>query len=162
VAPARTSEETDLEDTLSGLESPAARAATPAAVLEREETTEVWGPVEDEPEPRSERRPRRRWGRRLIWTLVGLTFVVAVIAAAFWAITRANFIGADEDGNVVVYQGVPWDLGGGIDLYRPRYVSRLQAVQLTEDERRALFDHSLLSYEDARSRLDRYEAEGVP
>jgi serine/threonine protein phosphatase PrpC len=162
VAPARTSEETDLEDTLSGLDAPAARAATPAAVLEREDTTEVWGPVEDEPEPERERRPQRRWGRRLIWTLVGLTFVVAVIAAAFWAMTRANFIGADEDGNVVVYQGLPWDLGGGIDLYRPRYVSRLQAVQLTEGERRALLDHSLLSYEDARSRLDRYEAEGVP
>jgi hypothetical protein len=89
-------------------------------------------------------------------------FVVAVVAAAFWALSRANFIGADEDGNVVVYQGVPWGLGGGIDLYRPRYVSRLQAVQLTDAERRSLFDHDLVSYDDARRLLARYEAEGVP
>jgi PPM family protein phosphatase len=162
VALADTRDEADLEDTLSGLEAPAVRAATPAAVLEREEPTEVWGPPEDDPEPARERRPQRRWGRRLIWTLVGITFVAALIAAAFWAMSRANFIGADEEGNVVVYQGVPWGLGGGIDLYRPRYVSRLQAVQLTENERAALFDHSLLSYDDARARLDRFEAEGVP
>ena len=88
--------------------------------------------------------------------------MLALIAAAFWALARANFIGADEDGNVVVYQGVPWGLGGGIDLYRARYVSRLQAVQLSPSERAALFDHALVSYDDARARLARYEAEGVP
>jgi PPM family protein phosphatase len=162
VALADTHTESDLEDTLSGLETPAVRAASPAAVLEREETTEVWGPPEGETERPPARRRRRSWGRRLIWALVGLTFSVAVIAAAVWAITRANFIGADEDGHVVVYQGFPWELGGGIDLYRPRYVSQLRAVQLTEAERRELFDHSLLSEDDARARLERYEAEGVP
>lgn len=154
--------EADLEDTLSGLEVPAVRAASPAAVLEREETTEVWGPVEDEAEPERQPSPRRPWGRRLLWTAVALAFALAVIAAAFWALSRANFIGADEEGNVVVYQGVPWGLGGGVDLYRARYVSRLQAVQLGEAERRALFDHALLSYDDARRRLAPYEAEGVP
>jgi protein phosphatase len=151
----------DLEDTLTGLETPAVPAAAPAAVLEREETTEVWGPAEDEPEPERPR-AKRRWGRRIIWALVALTFAIGVIAVAFWAISRANFIGADEEGNVVVYQGVPWGLGGGIDLYRPKYVSRLQAVQLTEAERRELFDHALTSYDDARARLAPYEAEGVP
>ena len=162
VAVADRSEQADLEDTLTGLEVPAALAASPAAVLEREETTQVWGPPEDEAEPAAERRPRRNWGRRLLWAVIALAFVLAVIAAAYWAIARANFIGADEEGNVVVYQGVPWGLGGGIDLYRPRYVSRLQAVQLTEEERHALFDHSLLAYDDALGRLARYEAEGVP
>jgi serine/threonine protein phosphatase PrpC len=160
VAPPERHAEPDLEDTLSGLE--AVRAASPAAVLEREETTEVWGPPEEELEPGRPRPRRRSWGRRLLWTAVALGFTVAVIAAAFWAISRANFIGADEEGNVVVYQGVPWGLGGDIDLYRARYVSRLQAIQLTEDERRELFDHSLLSYDDALTRLARYEAEGVP
>jgi serine/threonine protein phosphatase PrpC len=162
VAPPEARAEPDLEDTLSGLEAPV-RTASPAAVLEREKTTEVWGPMEEEEEePAPERRPRRSWGRRFVWAVIVLAFTLAVIAAAFWAISRANFIGADEEGNVVVYQGVPWGLGSGIDLYRPRYVSRLQAVQLTEAERRELFDHSLLSYEDARARLARYEEEGVP
>jgi serine/threonine protein phosphatase PrpC len=154
--------ETDLEDTLTGLEATAVRAAGPAAVLERED--EQWGPAleDEEPEPAPVPRKRRSWRRRVFWSVLGLAFVLALIAAAFWALARANFIGADEDGNVVVYQGVPWGLGGGIDLYRARYVSRLRAVQLSPSERAALFDHALVSYDDARARLARYEAEGVP
>jgi serine/threonine protein phosphatase PrpC len=156
--------EADLEDTLSGLEVPTLQAASPTAVLEREgdEETQVWGPPMDEEEPKRTQAKPRRWGRRLFWSVLGLAFVLAVIAAAFWALSRANFIGADEDGNVVVYQGVPWELGGGIDLFRPRYVSRLQAGQLTEPERKSLFSHDLISYDTARDRLAPYEAEGVP
>jgi PPM family protein phosphatase len=157
--------ETDLEDTLSGLEAPAALAASPAAVLERDEETQAWGRPLDEEEPQQKpAKPvkRRRWGRRIFWSVLGLAFVLAVIAAAFWALSRANFIGADEDGNVVVYQGVPWELGGGIDLFRARYVSRLQAVQLAEPERKSLFNHHLISYDEARDRLAPYEAEAVP
>jgi PPM family protein phosphatase len=167
VAPPNGRGETDLEDTLSGVEAPAALAASPTAVLEREESeeTQAWGRRLDAEEP--QRKPakppkRRRWGRRLFWSVLGLTFVLAVIAAAFWALSRANFIGADENGNVVVYQGVPWELGGGIDLFRARYVSRLQTVQLAEPERRTLFNHDLISYDEARDRLAPYEAEGVP
>jgi PPM family protein phosphatase len=166
VAPVDTHGETDLEDTLTGLDATALRTAAPAAVLEREEvaTPESWGPAIDDEKPTSEpdrKRRRPRWRRRLVWSLLGLAFVLAVIAAAFWALSRANFIGADEDGNVVVYQGVPWGLGGGIDLYRARYVSRLRAVQLTSAERATLFDHHLISYDQAKARLARYEAEGV-
>jgi serine/threonine protein phosphatase PrpC len=102
------------------------------------------------------------WGRRAVLGALGLAFVTAIFAAAFWALTRANFIGVDEDGNVAVYQGVPWDLGGGVHLYRPRYVSQLQAVQLTPSERALLLDHKLSSYDSARDRLDPYEQEASP
>jgi PPM family protein phosphatase len=166
VAPPERRGETDLEDTLSGLEVPAV-AASPTALLERDgdEETQAWGRPLDEDKP--QRKPAkpakpRRWGWRIFWSVLGLAFVLAVIAAAFWALSRANFIGADEDGNVVVYQGVPWELGGGIDLFRARYVSRLHAVQLAEPERKSLFNHDLISYEEARARLAPYEAEGVP
>jgi PPM family protein phosphatase len=158
-------EEADLEDTLSGLEAPTLRAASPAAVLDREadeERTEEWGPPVDQAEPEPKRRAEGHWGRKALWALLALTFVLALIAAAFWALSRANFIGADEDGNVVVYQGVPYGLGGGVELFRARYVSRLKAIQLTEAERKALFNHSLVSYDDARDRIAPYEAEGVP
>jgi serine/threonine protein phosphatase PrpC len=155
--------ETDLEDTLAGLETPL-RAAVPAAVLERteERTPEAWGPALDEPEPARAPKKKGRWGRRIVWSLLGILFVLGVVSAAFWALSRANFVGADEDGYVVVYQGVPWGLGGGIDLYRARYVSRLRAVQLTQTERATLFDHSLVSYDEARDRLARYEEEANP
>jgi PPM family protein phosphatase len=155
--------EADLEDTISGLDAPSIRTAVPAAVLERDREAELepWGPAEEEEPARPPRRPRR-WGRRFLWSLLAVLFVLAVVGAAFWALSRANFIGADDDGYVVIYQGVPWELGGGIELFRARYVSRLQAVQLTEAERKALFDHDLISYDEARRRLARYEAEGVP
>jgi protein phosphatase len=150
----------DLEDTMTGLEAPTLQTA----LLEREQELEAepWGPAVDEiePEPAPGRPPQ--WRRRLFWSLLGAVFVLGVIAASFWALSRANFIGANEDGYVVVYQGVPWELGGGVDLFRPRYVSRLKAVQLTEVERKQVFDHELISYDEARQRLARYEAEGVP
>jgi PPM family protein phosphatase len=156
--------ETDLEDTLTGLEAATVRTAAAAATVESEDTLDAgeWGASLDDEEPAPKRRRERHWGRRVFWSVLALAFVLAVIAAAFWALSRANFIGADEDGNVVVYQGVPYGLGGGIDLFRPRYVSRLQAVQLSPDERADLFDHDLMSYDEARDRIAPYEAEGVP
>ena len=163
VAPPNGRGEADLEDTITGLEAPTLRTAVPAAVLEREQEPELeaWGPA-DEGEPGPAPSRPRRWQRRLIWSSLAIAFALAVVAAAFWALSRANFIGADEDGNVVVYQGVPWELGGGIDLFRARYVSRLQAVQLSEAERKSLFDHELMSYDEARQRLAPYEQAGVP
>ncbi|MEO8291257.1 MAG: Stp1/IreP family PP2C-type Ser/Thr phosphatase [Gaiellaceae bacterium] len=153
--------EDDLEDTLTGLEAPALRTAAPATVMKR---AKEWGPPAEEPPgpPPAEPDRRPRWGRRLMLSALGVAFVAGIIAAAFWALSRANFVGVDEDGNVAVYQGLPWDLGGGVHLYRPRYVSQLRAVQLSEGERAALFDHSLASYDQARSKIARYEKEAVP
>jgi PPM family protein phosphatase len=156
------SQDEDLEDTLTGLEAPAMAAAPAAtAVAERE-----WGPALDEeeppPRPAAAGTGEPRWGRRAVLGALGLAFVAAIFAAAFWALTRANFIGVEEDGHVAVYQGVPWDLGGGVHLYRPRYVSQLQAVQLTPSEREVLLDHALSSYDSARDRLDAYEQEASP
>ena len=156
--------ETDLEDTLTGLEAAAVQSAVATTAVESEETVDAseWGASSDDEEPQRKRRREGHWGRRALWSVLALAFVLALVAAAFWALSRANFIGADEDGNVVVYQGVPYGLGGGIDLFRPRYVSRLQAVQLSADERADLFDHALMSYDEARDRIAPYEAEGVP
>jgi serine/threonine protein phosphatase PrpC len=163
VAPPDGRGEADLEDTITGLEAPTLRTAVPAAVLEREQEAELepWGPA-DEAAPAQAPPRQRRWQRRLSWSLLAIAFALAVVAAAVWALSRANFIGADEDGHVVVYQGVPWELGGGVDLFRARYVSRLQAVQLSEAERKSLFDHELTSYDEARQRLAPYEEAGVP
>ena len=85
-----------------------------------------------------------------------------ILGGALFGLSRAYFVGADEDGNVTVYQGVPFDLSDGVGLYRERYVSRLQAAQLSPDERAELFDHQLVSYDRALSRVNGYEAEAVP
>ena len=147
-----------LEDTLTGLEAPTIAAPAATAVAERE-----WGPaLDEEPAPRPAPVETRSWGRRAVLGALALAFVAAILAVAFWALTRANFIGVEEDGNVAVYQGVPWDLGGGVHLYRAKYVSQLQAVQLTPSERATLLDHTLSSYDSARDRLASYEQEASP
>jgi PPM family protein phosphatase len=138
-------QEPDLEDTLTGLSpvAPAAAAAPEAA-------------------PERARRRRPRWRTRVLWAALGLGFVALLLGAALFGLSRAYFVGADENGNVTVYQGVPFDLSDGVGLYHERYVSRLQSAQLAPDERRTLFDHELLSYDEALARVEAYEAEAVP
>ncbi|MGH3037727.1 MAG: Stp1/IreP family PP2C-type Ser/Thr phosphatase [Gaiellaceae bacterium] len=141
-------QEADLEDTLTDL--PPVASAT---------TVEPDGP---DPAPERPRRRSPRWKGRLLWAAFGLGFVAVLIGGALYGLSRAYFVGADSNGNVTVYQGVPFDLSDGVGLYRERYVSRLQSAQLAPDERRALFDHELLSYDEARARIAVYEAEAVP
>jgi PPM family protein phosphatase len=98
----------DLEDTLSGLEASTLTGPAPVATVRERE----WGPaVDDEPaRPVAPPASRSGWGRRAVLAALSLAFVAGIVASAFWALSRANFIGVDEDGNVAVYQGVPWDL----------------------------------------------------
>jgi serine/threonine protein phosphatase PrpC len=133
----------ELEDTLTDLPPVAAKAE----------------PAQSEPRPR---RKRPHWGRRILWTTLGLGFVGLVLAGALYGLSRAYFIGSDAEGNVTVYQGVPFDFRDGVGLYRERYVSQLQSAQLSPEERAELFDHQLVSYERALARVAGYEAEAVP
>jgi PPM family protein phosphatase len=138
----------ELEDTLTNLQPvqappPGARTTQPSV------------------EPARPRR-KRRWGRRLLWAAIALGLVALLLGGALVGLSRAYFVGADEQGNIVVYQGVPFDIRDGVGLYRERYVSRVLASQLSPEERAALFDHELVSYERARARVAVYEAEAVP
>jgi len=58
---------------------------------------------------------------------------------------------------VAVYQGIPWNVVGHVKLYRTVYVSPLLSAQLSQGERKKLFDHSLRSKSSARAELRRYE-----
>ena len=135
----------ELEDTLTNLQPVAPSRPVPVAI-----------------EPAKPRKKRRGWGRRVVWAVLALALLALFLGGALYGLSRAYFVGADEQGNVVVYQGVPFDLTAGTGLYRERYVSRLQASQLSPEERAALFDHELVSYDRARARVAVYEAEAVP
>ncbi len=149
----------DLEDTLSGLEAPASTEPQVAEAGAAEEPEERgWEPLPPTAHAAGER-PRRRWGRRLLLALAVLALVAILLAVGFWGLANAHFVGADEDGRVAVYQGLPYDVGGGVALYRARYVSRVLAVQLSYEERLGLFDHELMSYDSARDRVAPFEAE---
>jgi PPM family protein phosphatase len=149
----------DLEDTLSGLEPPAKVEQRVADAGEAEEPRERgWEPL-DATAHASGEKPRRRWGRRLLLALAAVALVAVLLAVAFWGLANAHFVGADEDGRVAVYQGLPYDVGGGVALYRARYVSRVLAAQLSHEERLDLFDHELMSYDSARGRVAPFEVE---
>jgi PPM family protein phosphatase len=152
----------DDEDTLTGLAVPA--DLEEAGARHRDDDWVVPDePAEDhegDPEPAPARRRRR--SRPLVLALTGLAILAVAAGLALWGFASAHFIGARPDGRVAVYQGVPWNLGGNVHLYREVYVSPLYTAQLTQKERRQLFDHSLVSLGDARAKLRPYEAEASP
>ena len=96
-------------------------------------------------------------GRRALFALLALLAVIALCGVAVWGLWRSHFVGAESDGHVVVYQGLPWNVVGNVKLYRPVYVSPLLAAQLSQGERQQLFDHHLRSDASARAQVRRYE-----
>jgi PPM family protein phosphatase len=105
---------------------------------------------------RQPERPRRA-GRRALLATLALVLAAGACAFVVWGLWRSHFVGAEADGHVAVYQGVPWNIAGGVRLYRPVYLSPLLASQLSQDERRRLFDHRLRSDDSARAAVRRYE-----
>jgi PPM family protein phosphatase len=101
--------------------------------------------------PRRSRRPRT--------IAVASVAVVLALAAGLglWGLSRAHFVGAERSGHIAVYQGVPWDLFGGIRLYRLQYRSPVLAAQLSQAERQRLFDHHLESSGKALREVRSYE-----
>ena len=91
--------------------------------------------------------------------LAALALVILVAACGFaaWGLWRTHFVGAEPDGHVAVYQGVPWNLVGNVKLYRAVYVSPVLTAQLSQVERHKLFDHTLRSDGSARAAVRRYE-----
>jgi PPM family protein phosphatase len=100
--------------------------------------------------------PRGR-GRGILIATVAATLLVCASGFVVWGLWRSHFVGAEADGHVAVYQGVPWNIVGNVHLYRTVYVSPLLTAQLSQRERHKLFDHSLHSEDSARAAVRRYE-----
>ena len=140
----------DDETTLSGIE--ALPVLTDTTMLSRDDLERLAAAQE---------RPKRRVSRVAI--VAGSVGAVVILAGlVVWSLSRSYFVGAQQDGHVAVYQGFPWNVVGGVKLYRVRYESPVLAGQLSRAERRKLFDHNLESYDAAVRAVKRYEAEVVP
>ncbi len=101
--------------------------------------------------------------RRLVLLAPALAFLLALVGLGVFTVSTAHFIGAEPDGHVAVYQGLPYDLPGGIHLYRlARVSSHLYAAQLTASERQRVFDHDLHGYGDATRELRKLEGDVYP
>ena len=90
------------------------------------------------------------------------TLVVVLAALVVWSLSRSYFVGAEANGKIAVYQGFPWNIAGGVKLYRIRYESPVLAGELSQSERRKLFGHDLRTYDAALRAVQQYEAEVVP
>ena len=106
-------------------------------------------------------RPPRRPRLAILLTVVAIA-VVGLGALGVFGLSRSHFVGAEPDGHLAVYQGMPWDLGFGIRLYRRVYESPLVTANFTPSERRRLLDHSLISRDKALAELHSYEQDVVP
>jgi serine/threonine protein phosphatase PrpC len=96
-------------------------------------------------------------GRRLLGAALALTLLIGASGFVVWGLWRSHFVGAEADGHVAVYQGVPWNIVGNVHLYRTTYVSPVLAAQLSQAERRKLFDHTLRSEGSALAAVRGYE-----
>jgi serine/threonine protein phosphatase PrpC len=105
---------------------------------------------------------RHRRVPRTAIAVVSATIVVVLAALVVWTLSRSYFVGVQPDGHIAVYQGFPWNIVGSIRLYRDRYESPVLAGQLSQSERRKLFDHDLRTYGRALGAVKQYEADVVP
>ncbi len=105
--------------------------------------------------------PRRR--RRVVTPgrLLFLGAIVGVLGALWLATREVYFVGVDEQrGNeVTVYQGLPYDLPLGIQLYSAVMPSGVTLDSVPPARRKAFTDHQLRKREDAES-LVRAAAQG--
>jgi len=91
---------------------------------------------------------RRRW-KPGIGTVLALFVAALVLSGVYFASQAIYFVGADREGFVSVYQGVPYELPLGINLYREDYISGINLSQLPANERTTITEHSLRSRSDA-------------
>ena len=156
----------ELEDTVTGLDGEAVRAASVAG-RDREEKPQQTDTAVDRPtrdpgrkvtpeaahRSRREAQPattsaegrRRVSGRRVAVGAAALLVGAALVVGAVAGLRSVYFIGQDRRGLVAVYRGLPYELPAGIKLYEERYVSPVPVRSLRPFERRRLLDHELRS-----------------
>ncbi|HKH42179.1 MAG TPA: Stp1/IreP family PP2C-type Ser/Thr phosphatase [Solirubrobacterales bacterium] len=91
--------------------------------------------------------PSRR--RRALRWAAGLLVVAAVVAGAVLFVRSIYFLGTDDQGNVAVYRGLPYELPLGVNLYSEQSSIPVQVGTLSEERQRAVTDHDLRGKDDA-------------
>jgi protein phosphatase len=100
--------------------------------------------------------------RRVVNALVSLLVLGAVVAGLYALSRQVYFVGTNDGGLVTVYQGIPYELPFGVDLYEQHYASGMPARAIPTRRRGRVLDHEWRSREDAvdlvraleRGRLD--------
>jgi protein phosphatase len=94
-------------------------------------------------------RRRRRSGRAALRVVLGLLLVAAVLGGLYALSRQVYFVGTNDAGLVTVYQGIPYELPFGINLYEQEYASGMPARAIPARRRERVLDHEWRSREDA-------------
>ena len=100
---------------------------------------------------------KRRWPARLAKGLLALLIVAGLGAAAWYGSRQVHFLGVDEAGRVTLYEGLPYDLPFGIELYEEELSTPVQLTSLPADRRDEATNHELRSEDDAKNLIEDLE-----
>ena len=100
--------------------------------------------------------PRRR--RRAIKIAAAVLAAAIVVLVAVLIVRSIYFLGTNDQGNVAVYRGLPYELPLGINLYSEQSSIPVQVGTLSEERQRAVTGHELRSNGDATSLVDDIKA----
>jgi protein phosphatase len=147
----------DAGQTLVGAEAPAAVpaaevAAVPSGVAMDDTPSGVQrrlprAPMAGTP-PSKPRRLRRVRGALGPLIVIAVLFA-AILGGGYFATQSVYFVGADSDGFVTLYRGVPYELPFGVKLYSRNYTSGVALATLEGRVKGTVTDHKMRSRRDA-------------
>ena len=106
--------------------------------------------------PRRGDRPHRR-RRRITLAVVFVTVIAVLAVAVLLAAQSIYFVNTDANGQVTVFNGLPYTLPLGIRLYTPFFVSGVTVDELSPVERSRLFNNELRSQGSATALVSQLE-----
>jgi serine/threonine protein phosphatase PrpC len=99
---------------------------------------------------------RRR--RRIPGFAIAVVIGLLIVLSGLWLASRAvYFVGVDDAGAVTIYQGLPYDLPFGIELYDPYYTSGVTLAQVPKDRRQTFTAHEWRPKDDAEDLVRQLE-----
>src|SRR4051812_30048202 len=101
--------------------------------------------IEEERAPRRssvQRAPPKRRKRRYVTAAIVLVVLAAVIAGLYALDRKFWFVGTNDNAQVTLFRGLPYDLPFGIALYSEEYQSGVPVVAITDArQRKYVLDH---------------------